>query len=66
MALLIQDCSDLNFATRPGCRGLSPFAKNRKPSGTLGPHMHSTCGGGKEEDRLASLVQAVLVRLPVI
>ena len=44
--LLIQDGCDLNFATRPGCRGLGLIAKNRKSSGTLGLHMHSTYAVG--------------------
>ena len=32
--------SDLNFATRPGCKSLG--IKNRNSSGTLGLHMHTT------------------------
>ena len=41
--LLIQDGTDLNFATHPGCDGLGVIARNgRKGSGTLGIHMHST------------------------
>ena len=42
VALCIQDGSDLNFATRPGCKGLGKISKNRNSSGTLGLHMHST------------------------
>ena len=44
--LLIQDGSDLNFATRPGCRGLGIIAKSSGSSGTLGLHMHSTLAVG--------------------
>ena len=42
--LLIQDGTDLNFATHQGCEGLGVISKNssRKGSGTLGIHMHST------------------------
>ena len=41
--LLIQDGTDLNFATHLGCAGLGVISKNsRKGSGTLGIHMHST------------------------
>ncbi|MDE0533100.1 MAG: hypothetical protein OXI01_16865 [Albidovulum sp.] len=40
--LLIQKGCDLNFAARPGCRGLGAIGKNRKSSGTLGLYMHST------------------------
>ena len=41
--LLIQDGTDLNFATHHGCDGLGVISKNRrKGKGTLGIHMHST------------------------
>ena len=42
VALCIQDGSDLNFATRPGCKSLGIISKNRNSSGTLGLHMHTT------------------------
>ena len=44
--LPVQDGSDPDFATRPGCRGLGPVAKNKKSSGTPGLHMHSTYAVG--------------------
>ena len=42
--LLIQDGTDLNFATHHGCEGLGVISKNggTAGSGTLGIHMHST------------------------
>ncbi|MCY4312776.1 MAG: IS4 family transposase [Gammaproteobacteria bacterium] len=40
-ALIIQDGSDLNFATRQGCEGLGRTGRNSE--GTLGLHLHSTC-----------------------
>lgn len=40
--LLVQDGTDLNFATHPGCRGLGIIGKNKGSSGTLGLHMHTT------------------------
>ncbi len=41
-ALLIEDGSDLNFATRRGCKGPGVISRNKSSSGTLGIHMHST------------------------
>lgn len=40
--LLVQDGTDLNFATHPKCRGLGIVGKNRNGEGTLGLHLHST------------------------
>ncbi len=40
--LMIQDGSDLNFATHPKCGNLGLISRNAKSSGTLGLHMHST------------------------
>ena len=42
--LLIQDGTDLNFATHHGCDGLGVISKNggKAGTGTLGIHMHST------------------------
>ena len=41
-ALLIQDGSDLNFATHGACEGLGVIARTHGSKGTLGIHMHST------------------------
>ena len=41
-ALLIQDGTDLNFATHGGCSGLGVISRNKGGAGTLGIHMHST------------------------
>ena len=40
--LLIQDGTDLNFATRGNCSGLGVISRNKGSAGTLGIHMHST------------------------
>ena len=40
--LCIQDGTDLNFATRPGCEGLSIIGRNQTSSETLGLHLHLT------------------------
>ena len=40
--LCIQDGSDLNFATRPGCEGLEVIGRNQTRSKTLGLHLHLT------------------------
>ena len=40
--LCIQDGSDLNFATRPGCAGLEVIGRNQTGTGTLGLHLHLT------------------------
>ena len=40
--LCIQDGSDLNFATRPGCDGLEVVESNQTGTGTLGLHLHLT------------------------
>ncbi|MDE2826716.1 MAG: IS4 family transposase [Bacteroidota bacterium] len=40
--LCIQDGSDLNFATRPGCDGLEVIGRNQTASKTLGLHLHLT------------------------
>ena len=34
------------LATHPGCKSPSAIGTNRKSSGALGLHMHSTCAGG--------------------
>ena len=41
-ALLIEDGTDLNFATHRGCEGPGVISRNKSSSGTLGIHMHST------------------------
>ena len=38
----IQDGTDLNFATRPGCEGLSIIGRNQTAAKTLGLHLHLT------------------------
>ena len=40
--LCIQDGTDLNFATRPGCDGLGVIGTNQTGAQTLGLHLHST------------------------
>ncbi len=40
--LCIQDGSDLNFATRPGCAGLEVVGRNQTASKTRGLHLHLT------------------------
>ena len=40
--LCIQDGTDLNFATRPGCEGLSIIGRNQTTAKTLGLHLHLT------------------------
>ncbi len=40
--LAIQDGTDLNFATRPGCDGLQVIGKNQTGAKSLGLHMHAT------------------------
>ena len=40
--LLVQDGTDLNFATHGGCSGLGVISRNKGSAGTLGIHMHST------------------------
>ncbi len=47
--LLVQDGTDLNFATHPECGGLGIIGRNGKASsGTLGLHMHSTLAVGTD------------------
>ena len=40
--LAIQDGTDLNFATRPGCDGLEVIGKNQTKATALGLHLHAT------------------------
>ena len=40
--LAIQDGTDLNFATRPGCDGLQIIGRNQTSAKTLGLHLHAT------------------------
>ncbi len=40
--LLIQDGTDLNFATHGGCSGLGVISRNQGSTGTLGIHLHGT------------------------
>ena len=40
--LCIQDGTDLSFATRPGCEGLSIIGRNQTSAKTLGLHLHLT------------------------
>ena len=40
--LAVQDGTDLNFATRPGCDGLRLIGKNQTGAGSLGLHLHAT------------------------
>ena len=42
LSLLVQDGTDLNFATRNGCEGLGTIGRNRGSSGTLGLHLLTT------------------------
>ena len=46
VALLIQDGSDINCASRRGCDGLGGTGRSRNSAGTLGLHMHSTLAAG--------------------
>ena len=47
--LMVQDGTDLNFATHPECDGLGIIGKSGKASsGTLGLHMHSTLAVGTD------------------
>ena len=43
--LCIQDGTDLNFATRPGCDGLGIIGRNQTSSKSLGLHLASDPGG---------------------
>ena len=40
--LMLQDGSDLNFSTRPGCDGLQVIGKNQTGARSLGLHLHAT------------------------
>ena len=40
--LCIEDGTDLNFATRPGCEGLGIIGRNQTSAKTLGLHLHLT------------------------
>ena len=40
--LCVQDGTDLNFATRPGCDGLGVIGANQTGAQSLGLHLHST------------------------
>ncbi len=40
--LLVQDGTDLNFATHGACQGLGLISRTRGSEGTLGQHLHST------------------------
>lgn len=40
--LAIQDGTDLNFSTRPGCDGLQVIGKNQTGAQSLGLHLHAT------------------------
>ena len=43
MVVMVQDGTDLNFATHAGCGNLGVIGRNRKAAkGTLGLHLHST------------------------
>ena len=42
VVLCIQDGTDLNFATRPGCEGLGVFATDQTGAQTRCLHLHST------------------------
>ncbi len=42
VVLCVQDGTDLNSATHPGCTGLGLIGKNPGAEGTLGIHMHTT------------------------
>ena len=39
---MIQDGTDLNFATRPKCGGLQVIGRDRTGAAALGLHMHPT------------------------
>ncbi|MCY4289397.1 MAG: DUF4338 domain-containing protein, partial [Aestuariivita sp.] len=47
-ALLIQDGSDLNFATHGACEGLGVISRTKGSAGTLGIHMHNTFAVNEE------------------
>jgi len=40
--LAVQDGTDLNFGTRPGCEGLQIIGKNQTKAKSLGLHLHAT------------------------
>ena len=40
--LLVQDGTELNFATHMGCEGLGKISRNKGSAGTLGLHMHTS------------------------
>ncbi len=42
LSLLVQDGTDLNFATHHGCDGLGTISRNKGSSGTAGLHLHTT------------------------
>ena len=42
LSLLVQDGTDLNFATHHGCEGLGTISRNKGSSGTAGLHLHTT------------------------
>ena len=42
LVLCVQDGTDLNFATRPGCDGLGVIGSNQTGAQTRGLHLHST------------------------
>ena len=44
-SLCIQDGTDLNFATRPGCEGLSIIGRNQTAAKTLGLHLTLAVSG---------------------
>ena len=46
--LLLEDGSDVNFATHQACEGLGVIARRKGSSGTLGVHMHSTLAVGTD------------------
>ena len=48
LALLVQDGTDLNFATHRGCDGLGSISRNKGGTGTRGLHLHSTLAVGAD------------------
>ncbi len=46
LALLVQDGTDLDFATHRGCDGLGRISRNKGGAGTRGLHLHSTLAVG--------------------